>query len=364
MPFYINEIPDVMKGMGWNIAAALMFQWFSNPVYKMPIEMRSGKKERPLPPEELQRNHEEVVKSIRKYEEDKRKYKKEIEIAERIASEREKNRKSIDDLDMWEPNRSVYYGEERTVAEDLVELDPMELTPDQYNDSIVSMQWYLGFPRARDILFNGKVIGISELRGAWATENGVKLLVRRLMKAGWKPNQKLSFSLGSINMGARQLDSICQVNRADHSDNRLVVDELLGALGTCTIKIAVVGSTSWLPFMGNFFNVKKIGIYLRDTYDFNGLHEVLGLWDKSKCYSFGEVPWKSILDSYSMGAQILFGDGKTRSNVLTGNAVLVTNAEFRRWQDVKQQGGDFVVYSKDVLWVDPPKGGERIYLPA
>ncbi|MEA9983619.1 DUF6402 family protein, partial [Herbaspirillum sp. RTI4] len=123
----------------------------------------------------------------------------------------------------------------------------------------------------------------------WKTPNGVDLLRKRLTKQGWKPGKLLPMKLGHMGMGARELDSVCQINRYKHKDPRTHVDDFLGAIGSFTFKIAVVGSASWGPIKGNIFTIKKMGLYIRDTYDFNGEYESLGVWKRSQCLTLLDV---------------------------------------------------------------------------
>ncbi|MDY7579207.1 DUF6402 family protein [Herbaspirillum sp. RTI4] len=217
-----------------------------------------------------------------------------------------------------------------------IELDSMTLKPEQYDDQILKMEWVLGFERVKKLAF--EFIKTPN----WKTPNGVDLLRKRLTKQGWKPGKLLPVKLGHAGMGARELDSVCQMNFHSYIDPRTNMDEFLGAIGSFTFKVAVVGAASWGPIKGNVFTIKKVGLYIRDTYDFNGKYESLGVWSRARCLSLADVAafyvaaarmdWLSIIKKFL-------------------GFVSVSNEDFRRWQDKHYSGGDFIIYS-DVLWLD------------
>jgi hypothetical protein len=67
--------------------------------------------------------------------------------------------------------------------------------------------------------------------------------------------------------------------------------------------------------------ITDVGVYLRDSYDFNG-DQHLGFWDDSD-------------------------NSVSTLNFLSGTRV--TNEDFRVWRNANGRGGDFLIYS-DVWW--------------
>ena len=225
--------------------------------------------------------------------------------------------------------------------------DPSSLQPSQYNDDIVKIRWLLGFPQWAD--------AAKKLAQTWDSTKGRDLLKKRLKKYKSTTSnnceddrngkQSKSKVLGSDTMTARELDSVCQVNFTEVGsalEDR--IDGLYGAIGKGTLKIAVVGR-AYIQRGIDFFEVYKTGIYLRDTYDFNGQAEPLGVWNRDRC--LGKAEW-AVWATSPLQYRIM-------------GFVPVFNNDFRRWQKAHNSGGDFVVYS-DVLWQPPARDKKVIAL--
>lgn len=228
----------------------------------------------------------------------------------------------------------VMPGEVRVGRAGKQSFDPMNLLASQYDDQIVKMRWLMTFPRVGPV--------IKDLIENWASEAGKKILVENLTRAGWHPRQRSSFDFGPRTNVARELDSVCQVNYRTVGSKLDTLDDLYGAIGMATLKIAVVGRVLWVPLaQKHFFHPDKLGIYLRDTYDFNntGFESAvpLGMWSADRCLSKAEMA------AYLGASMAVVAES-------FGDFVPVYNHDFRRWQRVNGTGGDFVVYS-DVLWV-------------
>jgi len=126
------------------------------------------------------------------------------------------------------------------------------------------------------------------------------------------------------------------------------MDDMYGALGKATYKIAVAGRSKPSPSGIDLFEIDKLGIYVRDTYDFNDdgkLSEPLGISNKEPCLS------KADMAAYMAMAPVQIA--RTYQGF-----VPVFNRDFRRWQQVHNSGGDFVVFS-DVKWITPPVTGRH-----
>lgn len=251
-PLHLNEIPDAMDKMGWDIAAKLMRYWFSlkpepgQPPYVMTGEVRSGK------------------------------------------------------------------------------IDPLSLNKNKYNDDIVKIDWLLSHP-----LWNAAKI---DLTRQWYSPLGIVRLRKLLTDSGWHRGSKTPTKLGSSSYSARECDKYSQINFVEAGSKFDRVDGLYGAIGNGVLKIAVVGTT-YSRNGHDFFRVEKTGLYLRDTYDFDGDNEPLGVWSRNKC--LGKLDTAAYLSSPLFFALQGF--------------VPVFNRDFRAWQKIHNSGGDFVVYS-DVQW--------------
>ncbi|KAF3999753.1 hypothetical protein HNR39_002046 [Glaciimonas immobilis] len=133
-----------------------------------------------------------------------------------------------------------------------------------------------------------------------------------------------------------------------------MLDELYGAVGKGTFKIAIVGEARMnLLLQRDDFIVQQIGIYFRDTYDFNTTSTFeqmfpLGVWSKSR-----------LLPKAETAVYMLMYNARNMSKIaeMFPSLVPVFNEDFRRYQKHHQTGGDFVVYS-DVMWTKAPRGME------
>ena len=99
------------------------------------------------------------------------------------------------------------------------------------------------------------------------------------------------------------------------------------------------------PTWYDVFVAEKIGIYIRDIYEFNGF-QFLGLWTKTK--TFGKAEAIGLIITAS-GDDL--GEKVTEGPALETAAVF--NEDFRKWRDTYNKGGDFYIFS-DVEWIDPP----------
>ncbi len=217
--------------------------------------------------------------------------------------------------------------------------NPLSLPTTQFDDSLVKMNWLLKFPRV-------KTAHDSVIASALSV-NAIKVLKTRLANAGWTSG---AFSLGSTSMDARTLDGSCQTNFAPLGSLGDTIDEFYGAIGKASFKVAVVGAVAVSANKKHVFNVHKLGVYLRDTYDFNG-SQPLGVWSKDRCLSKVE-------------SAAYYADEINKLNPTTWPGRIIVGSPFdgfesfgngdaRDWRDASGKGGDFVIYS-DVEWVNSP----------
>jgi hypothetical protein len=190
-----------------------------------------------------------------------------------------------------------------------------ELPASQVDDQIVKMKWALGFDRV--------VSAFEDLCQNWNSAEGLKQLRTRLEVAGWKPGA--AFRLGAGSRSAKELDLTCQVNRRSVGDSIDTLDDFYGAIFRATLKLAVVGKTSRsLLSKRDLLEIEKIGVYLRDTYDFNAdwFDDAvfgLGVWSKRRVLSK-----KEMLTYKATPAPLL-------ARAFSG-FVPARNGDFRRWQ--------------------------------
>ncbi|WP_440092884.1 DUF6402 family protein [Pseudomonas syringae] len=209
--------------------------------------------------------------------------------------------------------------------------DPLSLSPAQYDESIVKMEWAMQFERCR------QAVEVAESR--LTTPNALEQLETRLRKAGWQ--QLNQIKLGFYGMSAREMDSISQINFSLFGDAWDALDDMYGALGKATLKVGVVGKTTTKENtttrqLKNYFNIEYIGFYIRDHYDFNGL-QYLGTWTEDRVLTKTE----SIITLTPQGSIVI--------NLKDWPFSAITNMHFRGYREKTGKGGDFLIYS-NILW--------------
>ncbi|KAA1181161.1 DUF6402 family protein [Photorhabdus heterorhabditis] len=250
--FYLNQIPDAMEKMGWEMAPKLMRHWFNTkPAYTFTEEVKT--------------------KYVRG--------------------------KAID------------------------------IPDERINDSIIKMEWAMKYKQPKDVM--------SVLINGWASSAGIEQLKIQLKKEG--VNKELGYE-----KDIREIDTFSVVNSRRFGSKFDTIDDWYGAMGNSNMKVAVKGYVDKLNGK-DVFVTEQIGIYLKDTYDFVGATEPLGIWSKN-----------GILDKVSsVDYAALYATGSWMALWVKYNGyVPVINDSFRKWQKKYNEGGDFIVYS-DVLWMNP-----------
>lgn len=221
--------------------------------------------------------------------------------------------------------------------------DTRNLSPSKINHDIVKMSWAIQFQQVKD--------GIDTLKKTWCSEKGKRQLIERILDAG-------DYTTNCIFLGYNEdvvyLDATAQVNYKIIGSKFDTVNAWYGAMGNSVLKICVRGYTTIINGK-HAFTIELLGFYLKDTYDFvdeSRISEPLGIWSKDRILDKKESAL--YMSSYLAG---FFGE-LTRSY---SGFVPVFNEDFRRWQKKHNAGGDYIILS-DVLWVEPQKGNEVIFL--
>ncbi|MDC9582729.1 DUF6402 family protein [Xenorhabdus sp. PR6a] len=232
----------------------------------------------------------------------------------------------------------------------------MEIPKERVNNSIVKMDW----ARNYDVVNSC----IDDLKNIWESPNGKKQLFVNVFDGNKEKEIDGLIHVGYEN-SAIELDHLAQVNYKEFGSYLDAMDELMGAIGVGTLKAAVRG---YFDIRGNKkkFTVENLGFYIKDTYDFtdkyypakgiisdgnNIASEILGIWSRD-----GVIPRKEI-PVYM--ASFASGDFGWLYRNYRGY-VPVFNRDFREWQNIHDEGGDFVVFS-DVFWTEPLEKDRMIY---
>ena len=232
----------------------------------------------------------------------------------------------------WFSLRPAYKFTEDT-KKTLLRSDARTLPNDRYNDTIVKMEWARPFIKDK----------LQERMNNWNSPAGVAELRNRLKLVGYSPNMCVPLGMSD---SVRVLDATAHVNTISVGGLLDTIGDWYGAIGNANLKFAVIGYSGTHQNRPEFF-VDRVGIYIKDTYDFVDGHkiasETLGIWSKNRILTKAENA--GYLSSYGAGHYGILARKWS-------GFVPVFNSDFRDWQDKHNAGGDFIVFS-DVFWLHP-----------
>jgi hypothetical protein len=191
----------------------------------------------------------------------------------------------------------------------------------------VTMKWALGFTRAKkkhDEIVSGKI---------WANTAAQRVIEKNLRNKGLIGAVPQNF--GDLSKAPMDLDAD-QINQrvVGMSDMTESLDDMDAALGNFVFQVIVAGTVS--PKGTNHqVDIKEVGIYIRDSYDFNG-YQFLGCWDDSK-------------------------NTVSRNPLASGDTVF--NSTFRDWRATNGMGGDYMIYSDVTRMVLPVPDSFTVPVP-
>ncbi|MBI4584791.1 MAG: hypothetical protein HY717_12315 [Planctomycetes bacterium] len=172
-------------------------------------------------------------------------------------------------------------------------------------------RWALTFARARSVydqLIRDRI---------WVNSAAQAEIAKMLRRKGLPASGSAPRSFGNLSQPVELQDP-------DYINQRIVsfglsdLDDMSAALGNFAFRVVVAGSVAAVSGGRGFaVTISEIGVYIRDSFDFNG-SQFLGFWDDST-------------NSVSM------------VNPLSGTAV--SNDDFRAWRRSTSRGGDFLVFS-------------------
>lgn len=178
--------------------------------------------------------------------------------------------------------------------------------------STIKMSWVLGFSRAKEV-YNEIVT-----QKLWFNTPAKSQIQRWLTNEGKLAQKDTSFggpmqnvlALDSTYVQARYVGSVWDP-----------LDDMYGALGKFAFRVAVAGNITFQKATSKHkIAIREVGIYLRDSYDFNG-EQSLGHWSDG---IVGKLPVPFVTTE-------------------------VTNKDFRDWRAANGKGGDFLLYSDVML---------------
>ena len=255
--------------------------------------------------------------------------------------------------------------------------------PDMYDMSTVTLDWVLGFPRARekyDYLINQATRSAEArqvLKDKFALHYSDKyngaykyriLAIENSDLAKSNPialHRDYQFQLAKVD--GTFGEKIALLLKADMLNNGSP-DDLTGALGSFNIYAAVgTAEISWDTELGRSKAVVTgIYVYVKDGYTFTDKKgersQYLGHWSKDRVIvaaydavaeKISRLPYNKDVPivAYPLDAPVAVGDIATKGNV----HYPVYNSSFRQWAIKHQRGGDFIVYTdRRFVRVDPP----------
>lgn len=235
--------------------------------------------------------------------------------------------------------------------------------PAEYvEESIVKMNWVLGFERAN--------AAFKHLKANWNSPAGISLIKTRLLK---------HFSNSAPGCYPLAFNGVASAaERFGYSNNKVVgferagddeVNELRAALANFNMRVIAEG-TVVVTGKSIIFTPSKIGFYIEDAYDFNDgvalFSQILGCWNFDKLVT---DPVEGVKANAKLAAEMNSVMAESAYKRVTGEQtsqqreeavrryrelegkhyMLVQNRDFRDYRDVNKKGGDFRVYS-DVLY--------------
>ncbi|UYY58614.1 DUF6402 family protein [Sphingomonas sp. S2-65] len=209
------------------------------------------------------------------------------------------------------------------------------IPPGDLEEKLVTMAWAMKFTRARDAR--------DELIKTWSLpermERSRPHLENQLRQWQSKVPGGRPFRFGDLSARAAVVDVTCQVNiQKIPSSAWTPIDSFYAAIGAASVKLAVSGLVTPGANGQMRLAIDEIGVYLRDTYDFNG-DQMLGQWGPNG------VTKANVLEPSIPIAQddvtSIAGWKPAESLKLFS----VNNTDFSRYRTRFAKGGDFVIFS-------------------
>lgn len=185
---------------------------------------------------------------------------------------------------------------------------------------LIKMDWVLGFERAKAAY--QKIFD----QGLWKSANAKKEMTNVLKRRGlFYARASTPVDRKSVRLPSTHADHIQFVGVGGGSWEMATapIDHLTAALARFNLHVVALGGVEGSSGAGGrcSFTVTELGVYVRDSYDFNdepGEDQELGRWDP---------------DDKSVGRSFLSG------------GTIVRNSAFRKWRSEKKKGGDYLIFS-------------------
>ena len=203
----------------------------------------------------------------------------------------------------------------------------------QLETRLLQINWALSFPWV-------KIVHDTLITKTWrnpASQRRMIQLAQTLSKTSpARATLSGGWAFGDPSAAVKDLDATAQINYAVVGDPSDPLDDFYGAVGRGELKVAAFGRVEPRS-KGLRLTVDRLGVYLRDTYDFNG-EQWLGLWSETGVDK-GRLAeaWGMYIGGYpsiSIEPTGVRGDAKTE--------YAVANKDFRAYRAKYGRGGDFI----------------------
>ena len=224
------------------------------------------------------------------------------------------------------------------------------------DQSIIKLDWVLGFPRARKAYDELLSTGIYKPNAAAIAKQKLLAYMACIAKpfaplngltASARDIHRLhaNFQFQRVDVDAKRLEKVIQWLAGDAGTIQ-VPDDLTGALGSFSV-YAALGDVRF-NHASRVARVESIYVYVRDSYSFRdddaSQSQYLGHWNVDGVYL---APLPSVGRS-GLGRWISAPLANIKRSIYETGAIMypVSNQSFRDWRARHIQGGDFIAYTR------------------
>ena len=224
------------------------------------------------------------------------------------------------------------------------------------DQSIIKLDWVLGFPRAQKAYDELLSAGIYKPNAAAIAKQKLLAYMACIAKP-FAPLTSLTasardihrlhadFQFQRVDIDAKRLEKVIQWLAADAGTIQ-VLDDLTGALGSFSV-YAALGNVRF-NHASRVARVESIYVYVRDSYSFRdddmSQSQYLGHWNEDGAY-LAPLP---VVSQSGPGRWISAPLANIKRSIYEPGAIMypVSNKSFRDWRAKHIQGGDFIAYTR------------------
>jgi uncharacterized protein DUF6402 len=231
-------------------------------------------------------------------------------------------------------------------------LVPMSTLPaSMLDEQILTMTWALQFERVREAY---QTLTTQKWHDPAAIRQLAVQLKRYMSSDGSQANKDgQGWRFGDLAQPAKIVAQTSQVNTITVGHVIGPLDDFYGAIGRGSLNVAITGKVSRLANGSLRIVIDALGVYLSDSYDFNG-DQPLGVWTQN---GLDRNLFDELIGSFTKGfppIAVNADEAGTSGGADPKKRFAVSNAVFEGYRDLSGRGGDFIVVS-DVKVMTLPK---------